>query len=1042
MEQPRSFIIVHGTWAIDSFHLWAEATDQKANATIPAVAMLDSPREPIGMNELRALAGDLWDSLLIQGAADSSLTLRLPFSTGGPKTPKSGNEISRQESLRNGDLLRPVEIGTLRFAAPDAVDLLTAIPQSTNRDAVIGDSIRYWSKLAALVLELLAKQRFVPAVYRSADRYEGFWRPVTEDPQTTGRLRTLIAAMPPLCRCMEAELRPVQSSALVESFLLRCVDGLIRRTLQGDELAQSLLEDHEGDPPLPVLWLRSLVSVETTIRAQTGEGRRIAQASDEWIGRLELARRDHPFRLIFQLDSPDGENGRGADRVKGPWRLSVQVQFTDDPGVLMSAEGFADEGSSNRGVMVSVPVESTRIALHAELVKAAEHFPPLIACASPEGRYSMELTLEQAYRFLKDAVPLLDQAGFGFVLPKWWRHERPRLRMQMKVHGARESSTEGSSSLSLDALVSFDWRIAVDDEELTAEEVAQLAASKEPLVRLRGQWTELRPGELQSAVEYVRRHRGESIPLMEALRQFYAADENETGISIVGLHGSGWVGQLLNGSFQESYEDCSQPEGFHGELRAYQRRGMAWLRFLTRHRLGGCLADDMGLGKTIQLIALWLNERQEDPQIGPTLLIVPMSVVGNWRREIERFAPALRVLVHHGTERLSGREFVREVANHDVVISTYGLSHRDLDHLAAVDWFRVALDEAQNIKNPSAKQSLAIHLLRARHRVALTGTPVENRLSELWSILEFLNPGYLGSASDFRRRYAVPIERNRREDTALRLRNLIRPFVLRRLKSDPAIMPDLPEKMEMKVLCNLTKEQAGLYEAIVQEMMARIGSADGIQRRGLILATLVKLKQICNHPAHFLGDGSPLPRRSGKCDRLTEMLDEVVAEGDRALVFTQYKEMGDLLHRLVESSLGRPVLFLHGGTTQKGRDALVERFQTAGSDAPVFILSLKAGGLGLNLTAANHVFHFDRWWNPAVEDQASDRAHRIGQTRQVQVHKFVCIGTLEERIDQLIALKKDLAERIVGSGEDWLTELSTDALRELFALSKDAVSED
>jgi SNF2 family DNA or RNA helicase len=449
----------------------------------------------------------------------------------------------------------------------------------------------------------------------------------------------------------------------------------------------------------------------------------------------------------------------------------------------------------------------------------------------------------------------------------------------------------------------------------------------------------------------------------------------------------------------------------------------------------------MGLGKTIQLIALLLQERADGAHPGPTLLVVPMSLVGNWQREAARFAPELQVLVHHGLDRLSGDAFLAEAGRSDMVVSTYGLLHRDLEHLRRVEWHRLALDEAQNIKNPASKQATAARQIAALHRVVLTGTPVENRLSDLWSIMEFLNTGYLGSASEFRRRFAVPIERHRDSERADQLRRLIRPFVLRRLKNDPAILADLPEKMEMRVYCNLTREQASLYEAVVAQMLGQIEQSSGIARRGLILAALVKLKQICDHPALFLGERSAAAHRSGKCDRLAEMLQEVVAEGDRALVFTQFRQMGELLQGVLHEELDAPVLLLHGGSTKNQRDAMVERFQSA-TDVPVFILSLKAGGFGLNLTAASHVFHFDRWWNPAVEQQATDRAHRIGQLRQVQVHKYVCVGTLEERIDAMLEQKKTLADRVVGGGEDWLTELSTDALRDLFRLSRDAVAEE
>ncbi len=418
-----------------------------------------------------------------------------------------------------------------------------------------------------------------------------------------------------------------------------------------------------------------------------------------------------------------------------------------------------------------------------------------------------------------------------------------------------------------------------------------------------------------------------------------------------------------------------------------------------------------------------------------------MSVVGNWQREAERFAPDLRVHVHHGSARLSGRALTDAVAGCDLFVTTYGLVVRDQQSLAGVQWARVVLDEAQNIKNSAARQTQAVRALPAGQRVALTGTPVENRLGELWSIMEFLNRGLLGSASDFRRRFAVPIERYRDESSAELLKRITAPFVLRRLKTDRSIIADLPEKVEMKVFCNITREQATLYQAVLDDMLARIDAAsEEIERRGLVLAAMMKLKQVLNHPAQFLRDGSRLDGRSGKLARLEEVLEEVVAGGDRALVFSQFAEMGQLLRVHLAVRLTREVLFLHGGTPKRARDEMVARFQSG--TLPVFVLSLKAGGTGLNLTAANHVIHFDRWWNPAVEDQATDRAFRIGQTKGVQVRKLVCVGTLEERIDQVIEQKRDLAELIVGSGEAWLTELSTEELRDLVKLSADAVAEE
>lgn len=412
-----------------------------------------------------------------------------------------------------------------------------------------------------------------------------------------------------------------------------------------------------------------------------------------------------------------------------------------------------------------------------------------------------------------------------------------------------------------------------------------------------------------------------------------------------------------------------------------------------------------------------------------------MSILGNWQHELEHFAPILNVMIHHGTNRLTDT-FAEEARKHDLVITTYALAHRDEKTLSKVFWQHIILDEAQNIKNPSARQTQAIKRLKSQHRIALTGTPVENRLSELWSIMDFLNPGYMGSRESFRKNFTLPVEKYRNKERAAKLRHLIQPFVLRRLKTDSLIIKDLPDKVASKVYNNLTPEQGSLYEAVVKEMIEKIESSAGIERKGLVLATLTKLKQICDHPALFLQDGSSLNGRSGKLTRLEEMLDEVIAEGDKALIFTQFAGMGAILRSHLQDALGCEVLFLHGGTPKKMRDLMIQRFQE--DMPPLFILSLKAGGFGLNLTAANHVFHFDRWWNPAVENQATDRAFRIGQKKNVFVHKFVTIGTLEERIDAMIEAKKELSDMIIATGESWLTELSTDELREIFTLSRDA----
>jgi SNF2 family DNA or RNA helicase len=480
---------------------------------------------------------------------------------------------------------------------------------------------------------------------------------------------------------------------------------------------------------------------------------------------------------------------------------------------------------------------------------------------------------------------------------------------------------------------------------------------------------------------------------------------------------------------------------FQGTLREYQKRGVSWLSYLENLGLNGCLADDMGLGKTIQAIARLVQERTDRQTVAPTLLIAPTSVLGNWQKEMTKFAPHLRTMVHHGSDRVQDTQAFKAASlEQDAVITSYTLARKDAKLFASVEWQRIILDEAQNIKNPTAEQTKAILKLSAPHRLALTGTPVENRLLDLWSIFNFLNPGYLGKQAQFRKAFEIPIQKENDRIKATTLKKLVEPFILRRVKTDKAIIKDLPDKVEQKVYCSLTKEQASLYEAVVKDVEQQLEEAEGIQRKGMILSTLMKLKQICNHPMQFLQDGSEFsPARSHKLSRLQEMLEEVMAEEESLLVFTQFTEIGEALERHLHHIHHYNTYYLHGGTSRKQRERAIAEFQDPATPPSIFILSLKAGGVGITLTKANHVFHFDRWWNPAVEDQASDRAFRIGQEKNVFVHKFVTLGSLEERIDQMIEDKKKLSASIVGSDESWLTELDNESFKQLISLNHSAV---
>ena len=1053
--------ILHAIWNSDRLHLFGQAATDVRNGSA-CVSMAPprqdgSPRDiepgrqagdtlpsdPAGasqswasFDEINFLIGDAWSSFAALEATPDTLTLFVP---AGPTV--TGDAEGDQTAAGE---VKPVIVPTLSLAVVDAMDLLCTPPRSVPSSFSLGDTFEYWTRAATFVLDLLARQRFVPAVIRTAGGLHGLWRAVPDDDESARRAASLVACMPRACRATSDP--PADTSAELDGFLWRAVDSLVRACMDRDELTHALRSLPPSQRTTATRWLQSLVSDDTRIEAAPEELARIQDQVSGWLARLGPTAPVRAFRTEFRLEPPqtpidESSAGDGHDS----WRLTIHVRSSSDPARVIDARDLDAGGFESHPVVLPRPFEGAKRELRKDLARAARHFAPLEPCASDDGPLALDLTLSEAYTFLRDAAPLLKKSEeFEIHLPDWWRRGGRRLRMRIDLSPTEFETDSASARVGLDAIVSFDWQVALGDEPLSRDELAELAAAQSPLAQIRGQWTEIQPSEIRQAVDFVTRHRAGRMTLFEALRQCYLADDMDTGLPVVGVSAHGWIERLLsNAEVERQYDAVEQPTTFHGTLRPYQLRGIGWLAFLSRIGLGACLADDMGLGKTIQLIGLLLDERRDDtPPPGPTLLVVPTSLVGNWQREIERFAPRLRAMVHHGTTRSTGQAFLEEVRRHDVVICTYALTHRDFEHLSAAPWHRIALDEAQNIKNSASKQAAAIRALRCVHRVAMTGTPVENRLSELWSILDFLNPGFLGPATEFRRRFAVPIERHHDDDRAERLRQLIRPFILRRLKSDPNVIADLPEKMEMKVYCHLTREQAALYEAVVGDMLGQIDRSSGMQRRGLILATLIKLKQLCNHPAHYHGDASALPGRSGKCERLVEMVDELLAEGDRALIFTQFRRMGDLLKRLIEDSFSQSVFFLHGGTPRVQRDQMIERFQDPSERTRLFILSLRAGGFGLNLTAANHVFHFDRWWNPAVEDQATDRVHRVGQTRNVQVHKFICIGTLEERIDGMLEQKRSLAQNILGSGEDWLTELSTEQLRSLFALSREAVSED
>jgi non-specific serine/threonine protein kinase len=1029
---------------------------------------------------------------------DVQLTLQLPEVGGVPIASTLGDEVpsrtpdsspafsSSWEDLSlwtaPGYVLEPSAATKVLRSLPLVSGNDRSLTDSGPSDVELGPDIRFAAHSIELVVELVARGRLLPDLEFVAGHWRACWRPLIEG-HDRGRIEALAWALPASLTAVRVpesntddslfELGPEPSDEVLRSLMWAVTDALAR-----DLITPSTPKARRRGARASVVdaWLRALGSPDGSLHGyEDDECAQLAGRLGVW--HATKSAEAEAVRTCFRIVPPPDEGEEGVDPADVParprrrkdaspgsepvWRIDFALQAVDDPSLVVSAEDVWSDGPELTAIGRHV-VHPDEHLLRG-LGQAARLVPALGKTLSSASPCAYTTDAAGILTFLREGAPLLEEAGFGVLAPPWWRSSRTRLGVRLK---ARTPSLGGTSTgtIGLDGLCDIRWEAVLGDDTLSVTELRQLARLKQPLVRVRGQWVELHHGELSAAINAVgkRGAAGDVLSAGEVLRSALGLEPGPGDLPVVEVAADGWLGDLLSGAEDRRLEPTPTPDGFAGELRPYQERGLAWLSFLGELGLGACLADDMGLGKTAQLLALLVDERAPSAltpngrrrsgasgtarrttqrRLGPTVVLCPMSLVGNWQRETARFAPKLAVYVHHGPDRLTDKDFTKHAGKVDLVLSTYGLATRDAELLAGVRWRRLVLDEAQQIKNSAARTTQSVRSIPAERRIAMTGTPVENRLSELWSIMEFLNPGILGSERRFRERFADPIERGGDDEVATRLRQVTGPFILRRLKTDRTIIADLPEKLEMKEFCPLTREQATLYQAVVDDMLARIDAAEGMERRGLVLATMMKLKQVCNHPAHFLADGSSLGGRSGKLTRLVEILGEAVAEGDRSLVFTQFTEMGGMLERHLRHRLQCDVLWLHGGVTKRARDAMVERFQSS-HGPPVFLLSLKAGGTGLNLTAATQVVHFDRWWNPAVEDQATDRAYRIGQQHNVQVRKFVCGGTLEERIDAMIEAKRALAERIVGTGEGWLTELSTDQLRDVVALSADAVEDD
>jgi len=742
--------ILHGLWTGDRFHVFAEASPVAAGAAPSDAASWPDRTHPFAFDEaeLRDIAGDAVDSLLVADAEPSGLILRLPTRDGRPLpstaiTGTSGDEAPSPATAGAPVTLQHWRLPTLAFLPADAMDILSGVREADHRVGEMAADFEYWAAVARFVLRLLATEQFVPDLYTDATgQLRAAWRATAAEGRTRQWIENAIRTMPPVCRAFvpadEGELAarpsagspspneftspgetglwtapspvrtppPVDAADLLESFLWRMVDASVRRCIDDEELVEALLAQAGDRAPAQTHWLAGLVRPEQTEVAVGGEPAAIlAERVHSWISRLDLDASFHECRTCFCLHPPPEEaaaDGAGPEE----WRLTIHVQSVRTPGLVIDARQATQPGRCGPAVL-GRPFRDAARTLREDLQRAARHFSPLERAIRNLGRTPCALTRAEAHAFLRHAAPVLELEGFGVWKPAWWTAREEGIGLRLDVRPARDRGDEQPRGIGMEALVDFQWSVACGEETLSPEELERLAQLSVPLVRLRGRWMELDAASLRNAADFIRKQERGQATVFDVLRRATMPAAADVGLPVVSVRADGWLDRLLSGGQNVRYTEVAPPESLHGVLRPYQLNGLSWLEFLDLHGLGACLADDMGLGKTVQLLALLLHERRGGARPGPTLIIVPMSVVGNWQREVERFAPSLKVMVHHGVERLSGRAFVEQVGQYDIVVSTYGLAFRDFDHLGAVPWHRVVLDEAQNIKNPAAKQARA-----------------------------------------------------------------------------------------------------------------------------------------------------------------------------------------------------------------------------------------------------------------------------------------------------------------------------------------------
>ncbi len=1047
--------IIHGTWIPEetndfiqrgAFYLWVE-TDAITSRTrsntkihprqLTQTALALFLKEKLGLQEI------------MPGALQRTLCTKyflLPTVAGEPSPSFELLRYMDVEEPMEFDLM-PWQVNCYRVAdVIAALNDMHFIALNAAEDFQLGVDILFWHQYAQAMKSIIAKDQYIPALKyqmfsstptkgKRAQQIPSFeihssWELLSDTYEKN--IQRYVAAMPGACTAGFNSLDDGCGLFDKESLLRHFSECILHDVVTGTPFTGKF------DQQIANTLLYRCVYPYRPVLLESSSEKKLEDYKHwlTWRTNLTKAHTEAGFTLCFRLEeaSPSDIDN---------WKLHFLVSAKHDPSLKLNLEEYWGLHPLERAEASRPFGRDFEKNLLLALGYAARIYPTIWNGMATDHPTVCILTMDEAFAFLKESAWVLSDAGYAVIVPAWWTPEgrrRTKVRLKTSVRSPKGATTVSKGHFSLDTIISYEYQLSIGGQVVSEDEWEQLVNAKTLLVQFRGQWMELDRDKMQQLLQFWQTHQHEKseITLLDMLKIGGEAEDD-----LEWDHEQSLRDMLSRLHDKNAFAPIKDPLTLQGTLRDYQKRGVAWLRYLENLGLNPCLADDMGLGKTLEVIACLLKEREETDEVGPTLIIAPTSVLGNWRKEIERFAPELRTLVHQGSTRLKDKQkFVDLCQTHDVVLTSFALARLDEKLLQGMKWHRVVVDEAQNIKNPHAAQTRAILKLVTPHRVALTGTPVENRLRDLWSIFNFLNPGYLGKEAQFRKEFELPIYKSNDLARSTTLKKLVEPFILRRVKTDKRIIDDLPDKIEQKMYCTLTPEQASLYEAVVKDVEEQLNEAEGIQRKGLILSTILKLKQICNHPMQFLQDGSTFTsERSHKLERLGEMIEEVIDSGESALIFTQFTEIGSALERYLAHSKHYNTYYMHGGTSVKRRERIIAEFQDPETEPSLFILSLRAGGVGLNLTKANHVFHFDRWWNPSVEDQATDRAFRIGQRKNVFVHKFLAMGTMEERIDAMIEDKKRLSSLVVGTDESWLTELDNDTFKELIALRRSAVME-